>query len=63
MRIPTQDKASWSGEYKRYRSTDEKIQENREANKLQREKDDHAAGRNSNASNTDTAGSVGNHAS
>lgn len=63
MRIRSQDKGSWSAEYKKYRSTDEQIRENREANRVQREKDDNAAGGNSRTSNNDGAASVGNHSS
>lgn len=63
MRIPSKDTASSSAEYKKYRSTDEQIRQNREANRLQREKDDNAARRNSSTSNTDRAVSVGNRVS
>jgi hypothetical protein len=54
MRLSTQDKASWSAEYKKYRSTDKQIEQNREANRLQRERDDNAA--RGNSSNTHTSG-------
>lgn len=52
MRLSMKDGGSGSAEYKKYRSTDEHIRENREANRLQRERDANAARENSRSSNT-----------
>ncbi len=43
MKLTIKNNESWRGEYKKYRSTDEHIQQNQEANRVQRERDNSAA--------------------